>query len=102
MRFWRRRWIRWMTPAFAAAALAGPAQARPMLDEELGGGSARAGYLEQPAPAAPATITAAEADHAFGWTQVGFGALGGLALVLAAGGGVLVLRNGRQPAGARI
>jgi len=90
-----------MTPAFAAAALAGPAQARPMLDEELGGGSGPRASLEQQAPA-PATITAAEADHGFGWTQVGFGALGGLALVLAAGGGVLVLRNGRQPAGARI
>ena len=99
MSFWRRRWFRWLTPALAAAALAGPAQARPMLDEELGGGSGRSTSLEQQAPA---TIRAAEADHAFGWTQVGFSALGGLALVLAAGGGVLVLRNGRQPAGARI
>ncbi len=101
MSFWRRRWFGWLTPALAAAALAGPAQARPMLDEGLGGGSGRSTSLEQQAPA-PATSRAAEGDHAFGWTQVGFSALGGLALVLAAGGGVLVLRNGRQPAGARI
>ncbi len=85
----RRRFLRWLTPLFAAAAIAAPsAHARPA--EGVG----PTGTADPAASVGPVETIAA--PSAFSWTDAGIGAAIAATALLAAGAGLGMARHYRR------
>jgi hypothetical protein len=86
----RRRVLRWLTPLFAAAAIAAPsAHARPA--EGVGPGTAAADPAASVGP-----VETIAAPSAFSWSDAGIGVAVAAGALLAAGAGLGMARHYRR------